>query len=394
MPEERDKANTISAPLLYLIMLLMLIFGTCNTVVMKAQDDHVIYPDETKDHKKYNHPFFQCFNMFVGELCCLGAYALRLLLCKPKRQVDNESEGEEVPLSPGAREANKVQLKTKINPLLLAIPAAFDICGSTLMFVGLTQCAASIYQMMRGAIVVITAGMAMIFLGRKQYTHHYVSLVMIVAAVAIVGVAGIVASDDGEDDKTPTTPIGVGLIILAQLFTGGQFVTEEKLLSGYYLDPLLVVGLEGFWGCVYYSILLPIFQNVHCETKPDSNGLCHYNPEDGYGPKAGTIEDTKEAWKNLTGDSFLIATSIGIIISIACFNATGVAITKYASAPQRSTVDTSRTLLIWIVQMAMGQETFIWGQLVGFVLLVAGTLIYNEIWIVPIDCMNRMTQVK
>lgn len=158
--------------------------------------------------------------MFVGELCCLGAYALRLLLCKPKRPTDDESEGEEVPLSPGAREANKVQLKTKINPLLLAIPAAFDICGSTLMFVGLTQCAASIYQMMRGAIVVITAAMAMIFLGRKQYLHHYVSLTLIVCAVAIVGVAGILASDDG-DDKTPTTPLGVGLIILAQLFTGG-----------------------------------------------------------------------------------------------------------------------------------------------------------------------------
>lgn len=209
--------------------------------------------------------------------------------------------------------------------------------------------------MMRGAIVVITAGMAMLFLGRKQYTHHYVSLAMIVCAVAIVGVAGIAASDDGEDDKTPTTPVGVGLIIIAQLFTGGQFVTEEKLLSGYYLDPLLVVGLEGFWGCVYYSILLPIFQNVHCETKLDATGsLCHYNPEDGYGPKAGTIEDTKEAWQNLTNSGFLIGTSLGIIVSIACFNATGVAITKYASAPQRSTVDTSRTLLIWVVQMAMG----------------------------------------
>jgi len=35
------------------------------------------------------------------------------------------------------------------------------------MFVALTMCAASIYQMMRGIIVVVTAGMAMAFLGRK-----------------------------------------------------------------------------------------------------------------------------------------------------------------------------------------------------------------------------------
>ena len=75
--------------------------------------------------------------------------------------------------------------------MLLAIPAACDFCGTTLMFVALTMCAASIYQMMRGIIVVVTAGMAMAFLGRKQYFHHFFSLFLIVAAVAIVGVVGI-----------------------------------------------------------------------------------------------------------------------------------------------------------------------------------------------------------
>ena len=36
MGEERDAANTISNVKLYLIMLAMLFFGTCNTLVMKA----------------------------------------------------------------------------------------------------------------------------------------------------------------------------------------------------------------------------------------------------------------------------------------------------------------------------------------------------------------------
>lgn len=54
-----------------------------------------------------------------------------------------------------------------VNPFTVAIPAMFDICGSSLMFVALTLCAASVYQMMRGVIVVITAVMALIFLGRK-----------------------------------------------------------------------------------------------------------------------------------------------------------------------------------------------------------------------------------
>lgn len=67
-------------------------------------------------------------------------------------------------------------------------------------------------------------------------------------------------------------------------------------------------------------------------------------------------------------------------------------ITKFASAAQRSTVDTSRTLIIWIVFLIMGTEKFIWGELVGFALLVAGTLVYNEIIEVPIGFMNRNTK--
>ena len=85
--------------------------------------------------------------------------------------------------------------------------------------------------------------------------------------------------------------------------------------------------------------------------------------------------------------------SLFIILSIAFFNATGVAITKYASAAQRSTIDTSRTLCIWGASLIIGWETFLPWELLGFVLLASGTFIYNEIWIVPIDFMNKNTKV-
>ena len=110
----------------------------------------------------------------------------------------------------------ETKLKTSINPLLLALPATFDICGSTLMFVALTQCAASIYQMMRGIIVLITAIMSIIFLGNKQYCHHWSSLFVIVAGVAVVGLIGVISSNnDGESDKTPTTVTGIVLLLCA-----------------------------------------------------------------------------------------------------------------------------------------------------------------------------------
>ena len=114
--------------------------------------------------------------------------------------------------------------------------------------------------MMRGIIVFITAGLAVTLLGEKRYVHHWSALICIVSGVAIVGVVSVSDSSSSDDSsKTPTSVLGVVLLLVAQLFTGGQFVTEEKLLGGYYLDPLFVVGCEGFWGCCYYAILLPIF---------------------------------------------------------------------------------------------------------------------------------------
>ena len=174
--------------------------------------------------------------MFVGELFCLILFAFKRFLFGGSNTSD----------------------ESKINPLAIAVPALFDICGSSLMFIALTMCAASVYQMMRGVIVVITAIMALTFLGRKQYVHHWISLFTIVTGVFFVGFVSIMASKS-EASVSETSMLGILLLLAAQCFTGGQFVSEEKILGGYSLDPLFVVGMEGFWGCCVFGILLPVF---------------------------------------------------------------------------------------------------------------------------------------
>jgi drug/metabolite transporter (DMT)-like permease len=82
-------------------------------------------------------------------------------------------------------------LKTKINPLWLAIPGACDFFGSTTMFISLLMVPASVYQMLRGAIVIITAALAVIFLKKKQYRHHITSLFIIFLGLLIVGISSI-----------------------------------------------------------------------------------------------------------------------------------------------------------------------------------------------------------
>lgn len=113
---------------------------------------------------------------------------------------------------------------------------------------------------------------------------------------------------------------------------------------------------------------------------------------DGVCGDDGVVDDSMAAFRELGNHYQLLLFSLGIIVSIAAFNATGQAITKYASAAQRSTIDTCRTLFVWIFQLLLRNEVFNWPQLFAFFLLVIGTLIYNEIVVIPIDFMKYNTK--
>lgn len=68
-----------------------------------------------------------------------------------------------------------------------------------------------------------------------------------------------------------------------------------------------------------------------------------------------------------------------MLTSASGFNFFGLSVTRSISATARSTIDTCRTLFIWLVSLGLGWETFKWLQIVGFVLLVYGTAIFNDI---------------
>ena len=140
----------------------MLTVGTVMLTVMKLQDDVVVGKDKDGKDKNFNHPYLQCALMFVGELICLIIFTIKSLCTK-----------------------NGGFSQQKINPLMMAIPASCDLFGSSLLLLALTMCALSVYQMMRGSMVCITAVFALVFLGSKQYAHHWLSIFMIISGVTI-----------------------------------------------------------------------------------------------------------------------------------------------------------------------------------------------------------------
>merc|ERR1719335_90386 len=91
------------------------------------------------------------------------------------------------------------------------------------------------------------------------------------------------------------------------------------------------------------------------------------------------VENTHAAIYQISHCTPLLIAVVGSIFSIAFFNYSGVTVTQKASAVSRSTIDVSRTIIIWAVELAMGWNTFNTLQLAGFFVLAIGTMIYNRL---------------
>lgn len=185
--------------------------------------------------------------------------------------------------------------------------------------------------------------------------------------------------------------------MISLLFLGCLYISEEKIVRTFHLVPYEIVGTEGCWGIVLYSIFLPIFCAIKCD--PDHGKLksmCVGKP--GHYP--WHLESASLFFEELgmSPHGLLIVAVLMGICTIGCFNVCGVNVTKRVSALARSVVDASRTILIWLVSIIItatygkDKDNFKWEslngvviaiKLIGFALLLSGNFIYNEIIKLP-----------
>ena len=87
------------------------------------------------------------------------------------------------------------------------------------------------------------------------------------------------------------------------------------------------------------------------------------------------------------------------VVSIALYNIVGINLTKLVSSTARAVVDTVRTVFIWLFFLCFEpvegtKETFHVLQFIGFLFLVFGTLVYNEIIVLPFWGLDYYTRVN
>ncbi|CAL5867427.1 uncharacterized protein PFLUO_LOCUS1646 [Penicillium psychrofluorescens] len=418
------------------LVTMMLVTGVCNTILNKYQDMQCVRNCDSSDPKEwklFEQPVIQTVQMFIGEMGCWLVLGLSILY---KRYISPRFSREPSPLLAGGynpvngddehfeEDEEEDQIlegpETRRNPInkptaeddtriplrgskifLLAAPACCDIAGTTLMNVGLLFVAASIYQMTRGALVLFVGLFSVLFLRRRLFFYQWSALFIVVLGVAVVGISGALfagqsshdSQQDGDGVVAATasrvlmhardaidaqlavqTIVGVLLIAAAQIFTASQFVLEEWILEKYAMDPIQVVGWEGIFGFTVTVVAMIILYLAVGRTEAGQYGYF----------------DMREGWHEIFSNRAIAMSSLLIMISIGGFNFFGLSVTRSVSATSRSTIDTCRTLFIWLVSLGLGWETFKWLQVVGFAMLVYGTFLFNDIVRPPLKaCLPR-----
>lgn len=217
--QTQDSIMAPSPPKVLVVVLVvgMLVSGVANTLLTKLQDN-----------AGFEQPVWQTLNMFIGESGCwlvVFAHWLRSYVAQRKisgyEPVTTDDTDAHIEASAGAREGNGIhshgegvfgssvavagEEEEDTSPLvktlsqqeptelrgktlfLLALPSTCDIMGTTLVNVGLIMVPASIYQMVRGFLVVFVGLFSVVFLKRRLTLSQWGGLFLVVLGVSLVG---------------------------------------------------------------------------------------------------------------------------------------------------------------------------------------------------------------
>lgn len=363
----------------------MLLFGTCTVVVQKFLfEQKAVGLDKygTEPHK-FSKPWFQTNSMFIGMLLALVVYEVKRCLDKRKKHQSNELMSYE-----DNSQQSQPQTSNKKLYFVCAVPASCDLLATSLMNIGLLYIQASVWQMLRGSMVLFSSIFCAFILKRPHYPFMWWAVLMVTVALGIVGFSSVASTGVGKAGVSQGKVImAILLVVGSQLIQASQIVLEDFLMHDLTASPILIVGLEGLWGTIITCcVFLPITQFTG-NVSNEGNGV---------------HEDTLDTFKMIGNSPTLAIFVIIYVFVILLYNVTGMFVTKITSAVVRTILEGLRTLCIWVVQLiifysiqntkyghehpTLGEEWNIWSwmQLSGFLLLFTGMLVYNRIIEVPI----------
>jgi len=278
--------------------------------------------------------------------------------------------------------------------LLMMAPSLFDMLATGLCMFGLVAVNVSVYQMLRGGSSIAFTSLLKHFClpGEGLAVHNWAGVALCLVSIVLCGVSVMLDADDSSgggndtagEQQAPASlgispTLGVLLILSGGLVQALQYVFEERVMGADVgLAPLLVVGLEGFWGtalCV--GLVLPLVSNLP-------------------GNDHGHLEDPLNSLRVMAASPGVQHCFFLYMAFIFAYNALSVMVTKELNSVWHSILDLWRPLTVWGLNLAafyaakgvegsappegLGEAWKFpssWVQLLAMVVLLFGTAVYN-----------------
>ncbi|KAK4535512.1 hypothetical protein CDCA_CDCA05G1537 [Cyanidium caldarium] len=362
----------------------MLALGTVASLLAK-----IIYGVESVGRdgrvRPFRKPLFEVFSMFLGMALCvvLDWWTRDAALELEWRQYQEAAAAAEavdgsVRSPTTERGSSTWRIKAwfakssppSTSPRIIILPALLDLAATALMCTGLLFAPVSVYQMLRGSMLVFCAVFSVTLLHRRLHYYNYLGVSMALAGISLVGLASILS----EPDATAQAELALGMVLMVagQAAQALQVVAEEHLLQNLRLPAMRVVSYEGLYGmalCVL--VLFP---------------LAYLLP--GY-DLGGRWEDEVDSVVMIAHSGALAAILVVDAGSMLFFNLFSLNVTQLSSAMFRTILETMRTLLVWVVDLWLyygwtggrfgeAWTRYSWLQVAGFVAIVAGTFTYGK----------------
>jgi hypothetical protein len=392
------------------------VMGTGSTISIKLAYG-LSATDSLGVHRPFEKPLSTTFVMFVGMFISLPIFALKLLwqkrrscttcttctTCAGKRQqraphpddrfkplpLEATLLGDDAPTPPGLRglrgdggsdsgDADGGAGGSGGSPLgiswrlffLLLVPALFDLVGTALAKVGLMHCSVSVYQLVRCTVIVFTS-VAKTLMGKRLPAHMWFGVFIVTVAMVAVSASSLIApaaADGAADGKDPA--VGILFLMGSCLVASLQYVFEEKVMSDDGAHPLVVVGLEGFWGIVLFvSVVFP---------------WAYILP----GSDVGSLENCYDSFVMAKNSPPIQLALLGFFVTVALYNIFAVYLTHLMSSIWHAILDCFRPVSVWGTDLVIfycisngtfGEAWTNWSylELGGMLLLFFGTAVFN-----------------
>lgn len=329
----------------------------------------------------FQRPFFLELVMFLAMAGCL---LLEVPAWRARRAADGGSDR-------GLLPPRRVMLR-------LLAPAACDLVGSWFVFTGALWVPASIVEMLGCSNVVFTALLSCTMLGKRLERHEAWGVAVLFSGLLAVGTARLASAQDAQGDEGGSreqlpfwaTPLGLLMVLMANLWYALEFVVTEKLIGECDISAFVSVGVMGLWGILMY---IPLYLML---------GVTPSKPEN-WAP--AWHEDFGSSLADVAARPALLIEVAALWLALLLFNAAAFKTTEHLSAMTRVVLAQLVSPLVWLVDLSLAwigltssnavERLTLWSclQLLGYAVLVSGNLIYNAV-VAPCGARGGETQAR